>query len=480
MPSKLLIGVRPECDWIRRELWRTQQRGRGAHCTVAAAFLLALSSPLWAQTVNSGSDGSDGDLNPTQNITIDMADHPDGIYQYHSVNIPAGVTVSFTPNEANAPVIWLVQESCVIAGTVNVDGKDPIGTSPGLGGPGGFRGGNGPATGVPPGAGLGPGGGRVTGGASLDGGQGGFGNPGSNDSTHHPGGDAYGDPTLLLLVGGSGAGGGTRGGGGGGGGAILIVASHTITLGGAIVARGGDNYGGGYCSYSSAGSGGAVRLVASSIVGSGNIFASAACNNGDGRIRLEAFTNNHTGIRSGVVTTGTPSVIMLPESQTPQARITSIAGIPVTTSQGGSPHVFIPGNQANPMPVGIVCERIPLGTEITVEVKPENGPDLRYTGLNNSGTYDLSTATVLVNILSRNGTIQAKTTSDLLALGPTGGDGKVYVSRRSRFARGWTASGESFQKAELTTALGGLPQLVLITDSGERYPISASSLRTER
>jgi len=48
--------------------------------------------------VNSGSDGHDGALNPASNLVIDMADHPDGIYHYTSVNIPAGVTVSFVPN----------------------------------------------------------------------------------------------------------------------------------------------------------------------------------------------------------------------------------------------------------------------------------------------------------------------------------------------------------------------------------------------
>jgi hypothetical protein len=62
----------------------------------------------WGQQFNSGSDGSDGAFNPTQNVLIDKADHPDGIYQYTSVNIPSGVTVTFTPNAKNTPVIWLV------------------------------------------------------------------------------------------------------------------------------------------------------------------------------------------------------------------------------------------------------------------------------------------------------------------------------------------------------------------------------------
>ena len=80
-----------------------------------------------AQQVNSGSNGSDGAFNPTANVVIDMADHPDGIYQYTSVNIPAGVTVTFIPNAGNKPVVWLVQGSCVINSGGRVDvSREPL------------------------------------------------------------------------------------------------------------------------------------------------------------------------------------------------------------------------------------------------------------------------------------------------------------------------------------------------------------------
>jgi hypothetical protein len=39
----------------------------------------------------------------------DIADHPDGIYHYTTVNIPAGVTVTFKPNAQNSPLVWLLQ-----------------------------------------------------------------------------------------------------------------------------------------------------------------------------------------------------------------------------------------------------------------------------------------------------------------------------------------------------------------------------------
>jgi len=59
--------------------------------------------------VNSGSNGSDGAFNPATSVVINMADHPNGIYQYSSVNIQTNVTVTFTPNANNTPVVWLVQ-----------------------------------------------------------------------------------------------------------------------------------------------------------------------------------------------------------------------------------------------------------------------------------------------------------------------------------------------------------------------------------
>jgi len=47
--------------------------------TIGLAVLLV---PLAAHAqVNTGSDGRDGAFNPTTSTAVDMADHPDGIYQ---------------------------------------------------------------------------------------------------------------------------------------------------------------------------------------------------------------------------------------------------------------------------------------------------------------------------------------------------------------------------------------------------------------
>lgn len=106
----------------------------------AIALALLGCGSAWAQ-FNSGSTGRDGAFNPTSNIVVDMADHPDGIYHYTSVYIPANVTVTFIPNANNTPVVWLVQSNVVVLGTVDISGQDGVGLQGGRGGPGGFRGG---------------------------------------------------------------------------------------------------------------------------------------------------------------------------------------------------------------------------------------------------------------------------------------------------------------------------------------------------
>ena len=73
-----------------------------------------------------------------------MSAKPDGIWNYTTINIPAGVKVSFTKNAANTGVIWLATGDVNIAGEVNLDGADgTLNVARGNeapGGPGGFRG----------------------------------------------------------------------------------------------------------------------------------------------------------------------------------------------------------------------------------------------------------------------------------------------------------------------------------------------------
>ena len=350
----------------------------------------------WAQ-VNSGSSGSDGALNPTAtNTVINMADHPTGIYQYTSVNIPSYVTVTFIPNANNTPVVWLVQSNVVINGTVDVSGRSvPYGQSQGgLGGPSGWAGGIGGMQGT---GGSGPGGGAVSTNGNGGGGQ-----------------YNYGNAFLIPLLGGSGGAGGTwcgSAGGGGGGGAILIAASTTIIVNGNINANGGGG-GDGYCGPNDGGggSGGAVRLVASQIVGSGWIHSSGAYNGGNGLIRFDTYQNSYAGGIAGTFSQGSQFVIIPVAGQLPQLTVTSVGGVPVSASPTGvlsTPDSVLSAQQNNPIPIVVSCANLPLNTQITVSVKPANGSPVSATGYNTTGTQASSTATISINIPRGGGLIYA-------------------------------------------------------------------------
>jgi hypothetical protein len=273
---------------------------------------------------NSGSTGADGAFNPTVSQSIQLP--PDGVFNYTSVNIPAGVTITYLKNATNTPVTLLVSGDATIAGTLDVSATPPSIadiSGAGVAGPGGYNGGRG---GQPGGgtstwlqgfagsnigrAGIGPGGGSpasifkdqinigyVSGNIPIRLGAGGGGAYGTAPAATGgvcpatPG-ATYGNTTLIPLIGGSGGGGGVGGvifpgsGGGGGGGAILIAASGTIHITGAILANGGDSVstGGndGRGSGGGGGSGGAIRLIATTVSGDGAISAAG------GAMRAEA------------------------------------------------------------------------------------------------------------------------------------------------------------------------------------------------
>ncbi|MBI5383636.1 MAG: hypothetical protein HZA90_03005 [Verrucomicrobia bacterium] len=404
---------------------RTTAR-REPRSTGAWVFVLMVCASAAAQ-VNSGSDGHDGAFNPTTNTVINMADHPDGIYHYTSVNIPLGVNVSFLPNANNSPVVWLVQSNCAINGTIKLDGSEYT-PSGGLGGPGGYRGGN-AGNSTTAGKGLGPGGGM----AGVWGGHASFGTLGNtNYGTNQAlGGSIYGNNFLVPLIGGSGGGGTSYGGngygGGGGGGAILIAASQTLTINGAISASGGNSagsitYGTPPLVGGGAGSGGAIRLVATILNGTGSLSVAGGCaifgyggcqdqeKAGSGRIRFDALENKFGGWINGPITIGFQPIIIPTVGQGAQLTIRSIGGVPVSASPTGvlsMPDAVLSAQQDNPIPVIVDCANIPLNTQITVSVKPANGAAVSAVGYNNAGTLASSTATISINMPRGGGIIYA-------------------------------------------------------------------------
>lgn len=310
------------------------------------ALLVMSTLPGFAAAFSSGSTGADGAFNPTINTEVVLPES--GVLNYSSINIPAGVKVTFKSNTTNTPVVLLVGGDATIAGTIDVSGNKSAdsGTAgngnqgddglPGKGGPGGFDGGRGGkpnglacstlqesektrgGPGIGPGAGSG---GRafkystycISGGAGGGGyngaGQGSYvyRNPSfvtDNGGTFGAGGDGYGSNLVLPLIGGSGAGGGSGGiafagsGGGGGGGALLIAATGTVHITGSILAKGGDAgsvAGQGQGGPGGGGAGGGVRIVATTISGNGTINAAGG---GRGYLNVSGTMTNSDTIYS--------------------------------------------------------------------------------------------------------------------------------------------------------------------------------------
>ncbi len=59
-------------------------------------------------------------FSPSANIEVVLPS--DGVLNYTTVDIPAGVTVTFQQNDGNTPVFILATGDVNIAGTVSVDG----------------------------------------------------------------------------------------------------------------------------------------------------------------------------------------------------------------------------------------------------------------------------------------------------------------------------------------------------------------------
>ena len=358
------------------------------------------------------SDGTDGAFSPAANIEVDLSQavtgtwsDPNGanagkgiydatkwaiVFKYASVNIPAGVTVTFKNHPSHAPVIWLVQGGVTIAGTVSLNGKTSlVGTDalvPTEPGPGGFRGGaSGPAG---DGYGLGPGGGDSW--------------PNYSSS--------YGNPQILPLIGGS----GSRGvngyyAGGAGGGAILIAVTGTLQIDGAISAIGGVMTGMGA---DRTGSGGAIKLIANQVNGTGNLNAAIS-----GRLRIEANTLSTSVITTpstiGVAPGTTP--IIFQSANSPTVKIVSVDGVnspgDPTAPLVGSADIAIQKNT----PVTIVLETrnfATAGAVVSVRVANKFGGATSYNAtLDSGGTSVLSTWRVSTTLAPGFVTLQARATA---------------------------------------------------------------------
>ncbi len=334
------------------------------------------------------------------------------VFKYTTINVPAGVTVTFINHPKGAPVVWLASGNVTINGTVNLNGAAGTNTNTyAKGGPGGFAGGI-RFTGSPAAsAGSGPGGGhRGCWAASAGHAQIGL----SGDSVS--GGGTYGSPTLLPLIGGSGGGGTTCDsssyyGGGGGGGAILIASSGIITGSGSILADGGPRGG----NFSGHGSGGGIRLIAGAISGNCTLRArggDTAATLGSGRIRLETSDGTQP---QGVSCIPTPSVDvpgpLFPPANAPKVLIESIHDSNTPFDPAGnfawSEDVLI-SKTTGTAEIVIRANNVPPGTNVTVRLVRDFGASVTSAPAPLIGKLDESFANVTMTIPAGRSVLQVR------------------------------------------------------------------------
>lgn len=427
----------------------------------AITFASLLISRASVSAITIPSDGSDGAFTPAADVVVDLSlaetgdwDTPgngNGVYdpaqwavvfKYSSVDIPAGVTVTFTNHPSRAPVIWLVEGAVSISGTVALNGQTGHAgnvlrtfSEPG---PGGFRGGRGSDSATSGAGGMGPGGssyGTTTNHASSGAG---YGTPGqlagTTWSAQAPGapGIVYGNAGVYPLVGGSGAAGSANGqygnGGGSGGGAILIATPGTITLNGQIMANGGAGTGAGFSGAggsnrcSGGGSGGGIRLIADSITGNGILRAlggpggiasvsTSGGNGGVGRIRVEALSNDLIDLGNPAFSQGIPEDVprIFRDPTTPTIQSVSLNGQAVPDDPGANlsfPNTDLALAEPGMATLLIQAAFVPLDGEVDVRVVRRSGVNETFAATLSGGTFEESTWTATVDIAGGFSTVQ--------------------------------------------------------------------------
>jgi hypothetical protein len=444
--------------------------------SVLMSLILLIGGNSYA-VFNSGSTGADGAFNPPSqvppgtvvngnNVTVPIPEpslsvSDCGVYNFTTVNIPSGVTVTFTKNSKNTPVCILATGDVTISGTIDVSGQNASTSQPGSGGPGGYNGGYAGGRGLPAGNGLGPGGGGGGTSSCSYGAGGGFGTTGANYNNCALSGATYGNASLIPLIGGSGGGGqgytGNNQHGAGGGGAILIASSGNINTNvtGYVAANGGGGFDSSGC-----GSGGGIKLMANAISGNGTIAAKGgaigASPGGKGRIRLEAYTNSlvagtdppySLNIYSA---TNPPGSVFL--SHEPILRIDKIGGVTPATHTGSyaQPDIFLPSTTTNPVTVNLSAAYIPSGSTVTVSVIPQYG----------------STSSVDSTLT---GVLEATTATASVTLSTTYSN-VIMAQAKYTIQQAMYYENEKIDKVRVVATTGKESETIYITASGKEIP----------
>ena len=339
---------------------------------IAIGLCLIVGPPHALAQFSSGSTGADGPLNVTSNTTLNLP--PNGIFNFTTITVSNGVTLTFNRNPLNTPVYMLATGDVSILGFIDVSGKSRNGGAPGIGGPGGFDGGFGGFQGVSGGDGQGPGAGNSAQqlGAAFAFPAGG----GANTNV-------YGNTLLSPLIGGSGGSGSSEfRAGGGGGGAILVASSTKVTIdsGAAIVSRGGSAYGGG--------SGGAIRVVAPLIDGSGELSATggqsiwnAVGDGSPGRTRIDSidrFAHRNLTL-GGKATRGFQMFVFPPGNQ--RLDIIHAAGKEIPEGTNVPVTVSLPIGSSTNQIIRVQARGFTNDIPIRVKITPENAPSATFDGV---------------------------------------------------------------------------------------------------
>ena len=432
--------------------------------------LLCLLAAAPVPAFDSGSSGADGAFTPISSTTLILP--ADGILNYTTLNIPAGVTVRIASNLGNTPAFILVQGDAVIDGVIDISGVN--GTAIDSNPAGGFAGGI--PQDISGGNGQGPGAGRGAVNTSDAGNGASYGSTGTvgSSNTTAPIAPIYGSTTLQPLLGGSGGGAtansdtfpGNRGGGGGG--AMLLAVSGTLTLTGSILANGGQG-----ASHipnetsawaAGGGSGGGVRLIASTLAGNGNVDISGGLQGigintirggtgGIGRARLEADAFSFSGsVTPNIVATSAPLQVFA--SNLPSIRISSVGGSNVPANPIGENDVILPSSIVNPVTVAFAATDVPLGSTVELTVSPVSGSASTVVSPGLSGTVANSTDSVQATLPQGASVLLAS-----VSFAVTAQTGELYAP---------FTDGEMVARVEVRSSLGGGPSSILLTTESGR------------
>jgi hypothetical protein len=131
------------------------------------------------------------------------------------------------------------------------------------------------------------------------------------------------------------------------------------------------------------------------------------------------------------------------------------------TGAYATPDITLLAGTTNPMTIGLAASNIPLGTTVTVTVKPLDGASSTSTSTPLAGTLAASTATASLTIPTNQPSVISASATFTLARLP--GAGPLF------------AQGEQVERIRVAAVLGGLPTTTYITRSGREVPVDALS-----